>query len=211
MRERRAPCAPLCEHAGGLAVQAAARAVLSESTITDCAAGGNGGGVIATDYANVTLQGGSRVERCLALLRGGALRVDTGSHAEIEGSILHECNSTYQGGGISVGAYAHVRMLQSSILRCGQSWEVGIMVSQDSTLLATSSVRALRIKLHVPPLASHFHQWRVFSLHHVEHRPSKTAPFAQYGQFLAVWPDLSTAASCGVLVVFLYQKAAPSR
>ena len=134
------------EHAGGLMVRAGGRAVLSLSTIADCAAW-DGGGVFATDYANVTLQGGSRVTGCHARNCGGALALYMGSHVDIlEGSVLHDCNATEWGAGMLASLNVHVRMMQSSILECSGG-RGGIQLSFESTLLATGSVRAPRIEL----------------------------------------------------------------
>ena len=48
-----------------------ASAVLVESTIADCATRDSRGGGAYVEQANLTLQGGSRVERCLASYGGG--------------------------------------------------------------------------------------------------------------------------------------------
>ena len=127
-------------------VRAGGRAVLSLSTIADCAAW-DGGGVFATDYANVTLQGGSRVTGCHARNSGGALALHMGSHVDIlEGSVLHDCNATAWGGGMIASTHTHIRMMQSSILECGGG-RAGLAILWHSTLLATGSVRVPRIEL----------------------------------------------------------------
>ena len=72
-----------------------------ESTIADCAIPeSGGGGVAASPHANVTLQGGNRIERCNAQW-GGAIASYTGSHVEMEGSVLSECHA-YQCGAFEV-------------------------------------------------------------------------------------------------------------
>ena len=120
--------------------------VLSLSTIADCAAW-DGGGVFATDYANVTLQGGSRVTGCHARNSGGALALYMGSHVDIlEGSVLHDCNATEWGAGMIASLNVHVRIMQSSILECSGG-RGGLQLASESTLLATGSVRAPRIEL----------------------------------------------------------------
>ena len=81
---------------GGLAVLEGARAVLQDSTIADCAAD-CGGGVGASHHANVTLQGGTRIERCNAIYGGGFVTY-FGSHVEMEGSVIGECHASTSGG-----------------------------------------------------------------------------------------------------------------
>ena len=101
-----------------------ASAVLAESTIEDCAAPQSaGGGVLAVYRANLTLQGGSRIERCRATW----------------------------GGGLEGWDDVHVRLMHSSIMNCsagmgggGAGFEIGSEGSF-TTVLAISSVR-------VPPL-----------------------------------------------------------
>ena len=61
-----------------------------ESTIADCASV-SGGGVGAFRHANVTLQGGSRIERCNATGFGGGIVLYYGSHVELLDSVLSEC------------------------------------------------------------------------------------------------------------------------
>ena len=71
----------------------AASAVLVESTIADCT-GITGGGLYAVDQANVTLKGGSRVERCTAV-RGGGIQGFDGDVAILEGTVISECHARY--------------------------------------------------------------------------------------------------------------------
>ena len=83
-----------------------ASAVLVESTIADCATRDSRGGGVFVDQANVTLQGGSRVERCLAHAGGGiyAWEADV---ALLEGSVLSECHTNGLGG-LHARLVAHV-------------------------------------------------------------------------------------------------------
>ena len=86
-----------------------ASAVLVESTIADCASIATGktvGGGAYVEQANLTLQGGSRVERCLAHYGGGiyAWEADV---ALLEGSVLSECH-TNGVGGLHARLVAHV-------------------------------------------------------------------------------------------------------
>ena len=68
-----------------------------ESTIANCASV-SGGGVGASPHANVTLQGGSRIERCNATSWGGGIAVYYDSHVELLDSILSECLAATTGG-----------------------------------------------------------------------------------------------------------------
>ena len=84
-----------------------ASAVLVESTIADCATRDSWGGGAYVEQANLTLQGGSRVERCLAAIGGGlfAWKADV---ALLEGSVLSECHAIESGGGLRARLVAHV-------------------------------------------------------------------------------------------------------
>ena len=84
-----------------------ASAVLVESTIADCATRDSRGGGAYVEQANLTLQGGSRVERCLAGV-GGGLATWEADVALLEGSILSECHATDIGGGLRARLVAHV-------------------------------------------------------------------------------------------------------
>lgn len=195
-------------------MKAGGRAVLSLSTIADCAAW-DGGGVFATDYANVTLQGGSRVTGCHARNCGGAMAVHKDSHVDIlEGSVLHDCNATEWGGGMLASLHTHVRMMQSSILECGGG-HVTFLLAWDATLLATDSVRVPQIELaHNAPAAHTRSPWCVPcltllvsrvcpSLRHAARRASKAALVKGCSYLLAVQPSSWTAASCGARVAVL--------
>ena len=154
---------------------AGARAMLVESTIADCASPESyGGGISAKDHANVTLQGRTRVERCLAAW-GGALNVEGGSRAALlEGSVLSECHATSLTGGLQVLFGGHASMLQSSILNCSAisgAHAGGFYCGVGSTLLATSSVRVSRLEraCNVDARSGalpHTHQGIVSSCHH---------------------------------------------
>ena len=84
-----------------------ASAVLVESTIADCATRDSRGGGAYVEQANLTLQGGSRVERCLAAIGGGlfAWKADV---ALLEGSVLSECHAISRAGGLRARLVAHV-------------------------------------------------------------------------------------------------------
>ena len=84
-----------------------ASAVLVESTIADCATRDSRGGGAFVDQANLTLQGGSRVERCLADW-GGGLYAWEADVALLEGSVLSECHAPFLGGGLRARLVAHV-------------------------------------------------------------------------------------------------------
>ena len=76
--------------------------MLVESTISDCA-GITGGGLFATDQANVTVKGGSRVERCEALGpfgRGAGIQALNSDVALLEGSVITDCHAGFIGGGM---------------------------------------------------------------------------------------------------------------
>ena len=108
------------------------------------------GPCIGTDgHANVTLQVGSRVERCRATY-GGGVGVFAGSAAKIlDGSVLSECHGTSWAGGAFIsgsGVPCHAEFVQSSILNCSG----GFWVFMDSTLLATNCVRVPCSNLHTP-------------------------------------------------------------
>ena len=86
-----------------------ASAVLVESTIADCASIATGktvGGGAYVDQANLTLQGGSRVERCLAH-SGGGIYAWEADVALLEGSVLSECRASFAGG-LRARLVAHV-------------------------------------------------------------------------------------------------------
>lgn len=83
-----------------------ASAVLVESTIADCETRGSRGGGAYVDQANLTLQGGSRVERCLADW-GGGLSAFEADIALLEGSVLSECRASFAGG-LRARLVAHV-------------------------------------------------------------------------------------------------------
>ena len=78
-----------------------------ESTIADCASV-SGGGVGAFRHANVTLQGGSRIERCNATTWGGGIVVYYGSRVELLDSVLSECLGEVYGGGVDVYQGGHL-------------------------------------------------------------------------------------------------------
>ena len=78
-----------------------ASAVLVESTIADCAARDSAGGGAYVEQANLTLQGGSRVERCLAV-HGGGLIAWEADVALLEGSVLSECHAIEYDGGLQL-------------------------------------------------------------------------------------------------------------
>ena len=207
---------------GGLAVRSFARAVLVESTIADCTAPvSGGGGICASDHANITLQDGSRVERCFAQSYGGGLQVYEGSHLELLQSSIHDCSARWAGG-IYVNTAASMQMMQSSILNCSASLaRGGCWIAAGSTLLATNCVRAPRLELthtrrrctHAPvPVACLTHQGRVSSLRHAAYRPSNAARRRMLSADwlclrLQVWPGWSTAASCGATPVPLAKVA----
>ena len=84
-----------------------ASAVLVESTIADCATRDSWGGGAYVDQANLTLQGGSRVERCLARWGGGVFAWEADVVALLEGSVLSECRASFAGG-LRARLVAHV-------------------------------------------------------------------------------------------------------
>ena len=97
-----------------------ASAVLVESTIADCAARDSAGGGAYVEQANLTLQGGSRVERCLASYGGGLFAWDADA-ALLEGSVLSECHAISSAGGLRARLVAHVE--RASRRRRHASWE----------------------------------------------------------------------------------------
>lgn len=128
-------------------MQSFARAVLVESTVADCTAPeSTGGGVCAYDHANITLQGGSQIERCTAHLFPGStcggLAVHESSHAEMLQSSINNCS----GAGVIRGR-STLQMMQSTILDCNADRRAGFWVAAASTLLATDCVRAPRLEL----------------------------------------------------------------
>ena len=89
---------------GGLALRHGSSAVLVDSTIADCRASNSfGGGVLARD-ANVTLEGGCRIERCWSRMGGGALLARDSNVALLNGSVISESYSNSQGGGLHLGS-----------------------------------------------------------------------------------------------------------
>ena len=84
-----------------------ASAMLVESTIADCATRDSRGGGAFVEQANLTLQGGSRVERCLADY-GGGLFAWEGDVALLEGSVLSECHANTRAGGLRARLVARV-------------------------------------------------------------------------------------------------------
>ena len=84
-----------------------ASAVLVESTIADCATRDSRGGGAYVEQANLTLQGGSRVERCLAH-SGGGIYAWEADVALLEGSVLSECHAISSAGGLRARLVAHV-------------------------------------------------------------------------------------------------------
>ena len=97
-----------------------ASAVLVESTIADCAARDSLGGGAYVEQANLTLQGGSRVERCLARWGGGVFAWEA-DVALLEGSVLSECHAIASAGGLRARLVAHVE--RTSRRRRHASWE----------------------------------------------------------------------------------------
>ena len=97
-----------------------ASAVLVESTIADCAARDSAGGGAYVEQANLTLQGGSRVERCLADYGGGLMAYEA-DVALLEGSVLSECHAISSAGGLRARLVAHVE--RASRRRRHASWE----------------------------------------------------------------------------------------
>ena len=142
-------------HSGGIAVQAYASAVLVESTIADCAAECGGG--LWADRANVTLRGGSRIERCTTGGDGGGiLAYDNSKVALLEGSVLSSCHAgpAAFGGGLHL-ADSQCSITQSSIINCSAGYCGGAFgvfaglwadLMASSSLLATNSVRMLQLK-----------------------------------------------------------------
>ena len=138
-------------------MRSGARAVLVGSTIADCEAiGGDaaGGGIHAYGHANVTLQGGSRIERCRATRFGGAMGVYDGAYAELlEGSILSECSSRTGGGVDLYLGHSHLQMVQSSIVNCSAQRCGGLCSSDLSSVLAINSVRSAIARTQAPHVA----------------------------------------------------------
>ena len=89
---------------GGLALRYGSSAVLVDSTIADCRASNSfGGGLLARD-ANLTLKGGSRIERCFARLGGGALGARDSNVMLLNGTIINESSTNLWGGGLHLGS-----------------------------------------------------------------------------------------------------------
>ena len=90
--------------AGGLAVLRGSSAVLVDSTVADCTATNSfGGGLLALE-ANVTLEGGSRIERCYAQMLGGAMLADKCNVALLNGSVISESYADLQAGGLHISS-----------------------------------------------------------------------------------------------------------
>ena len=109
------------------------------------------GPCIGTDgHANVTLQVGSRVERCRATY-GGGVGVFAGSAAKIlDGSVLSECHGTSWAGGAFIWCMnvpCHAEFVQSSILNCS-ALNAGGFYSGGASLLAANSVRCATARTH---------------------------------------------------------------
>ena len=100
-----------------------ASAVLVESTIADCQTRDSRGGGAHVEQANLTLQGGSRVERCLADW-GGGLSAFEADIALLEGSVLSECRASFAGG-LRARLVAHVEraLCPRTRGRVHASWE----------------------------------------------------------------------------------------
>ena len=79
-------------------------AVLVDSTIADCTATNSFGGGLLAREANVTLEGGSRIERCFARLGGGALLARDSNVALLNGTIISESSTNLFGGGLHLGS-----------------------------------------------------------------------------------------------------------
>ena len=78
--------------------------MLVDSTIADCRASDSfGGGLLARD-SNVTLEGGSRIERCYAQMLGGAMLADKCNVALLNGSVISESYADLQAGGLHLGS-----------------------------------------------------------------------------------------------------------
>ena len=145
---------PCFASTGGLALRHGSSAVLVDSTIADCRASNSfGGGVLARD-ANVTLEGGSRIERCWSRMGGGALLARDSNVALLNGSVIGESYSNTQGGGLHLSsgctqsatprahtphwhahsepgangceAYSWLGHELSAWQRCTQSWRCGL-------------------------------------------------------------------------------------
>ena len=103
-------------NSGGLAVREGARAVLMESTIADCAIPeSGGGGVAASPHANVTLQGGNRIERCNASRWGGGIVTYSGSHVEMDGGVIGECHAAVYSGGFDIWGGGSTLLARNSV------------------------------------------------------------------------------------------------
>ena len=121
-----------------------ASAVLVESTIADCQTRDSRGGGAYVDQANLTLQGGSRVERCLADW-GGGLAAFEAEIALLEGSVLSECHAISYAGGLHA-RLSRGRMMQSAIVNCTASRMMAALATIGGSFLAIDSVRALRLE-----------------------------------------------------------------
>ena len=113
-----------------------ASAVLVESTIADCATRDSRGGGAYVEQANLTLQGGSRVERCFAV-HGGGLMAWEADVALLEGSVLSECHAISSAGGLRARLVAHVERAVPTHTGAGACLLGGHRAARDtSSLLA---------------------------------------------------------------------------
>ena len=78
--------------------------MLVDSTIADCTATNSFGGGLLAREANVTLEGGSRIERCYAQMLGGAMLADKCNVALLNGSVISESYADLQAGGLHIGS-----------------------------------------------------------------------------------------------------------
>ena len=123
-------------------------------------------GHLADGHANLTLQGGSRVERCRAEYFGGAVAVYEGSSAKIlEGSVLNECHAETVGG-LDIwcpSEACQAEFVESSILNCSSSRSMGGFFFTGSTLLCQNSVAWRdRSNTRISPVArTRAHPWRL--------------------------------------------------
>ena len=118
-----------------------ASVVLVESVIVDCAASGDSGGGLQAYRANVTLKGGSRIERCYARMGGGALLAGYSDVALLDGSVLSGC-SGWGGGGMFLSA-SRAQLTQSSIINCSATYGAGgiFATNRGETTLVDSHIR----------------------------------------------------------------------
>ena len=120
-----------------------ASAVLVESTIADCETRDSRGGGAYVEQANLTLQGGSRVERCRAHggigQAGGGLFAWEADVALLEGSVLSECHATWLGG-LRARLVAHVERAVPTHTAAG-----ACLLRQAQGRPSTSSLLAWRV------------------------------------------------------------------